>query len=87
MLSISDANPGYVKIGLGEMIPKSSVGRVYESSPASMGRWSNAGSLLGQRRRQWANIEPATDQRPVFAGNCDWDIRVVTIQTHVPHII
>ena len=29
---------------------------------------SNAGLVLGQRRRRWPNIEPALDERLVFAG-------------------
>ena len=28
----------------------------------------NAGSMLGQRRRQMSNIDPASDERVVFAG-------------------
>ena len=31
---------------------------------------SNAGSMLDQRRRRWANIKPAFAQRRVFAGTC-----------------
>ena len=36
--------------------------------PANRRRWHNAGLLLGQRRRRWANGEPALDQRLMFAG-------------------
>ena len=31
-------------------------------------RWLNDGLMLGQRRRRWANIDPALSQRLVFAG-------------------
>ena len=31
-------------------------------------RRANAGLMLGQRRRRWANINPALVQCPVFAG-------------------
>ena len=30
-------------------------------------RWSNVGSMLGRRRRRWANIEPTLGERLVFA--------------------
>ena len=33
-----------------------------------MQRWSNAGLLLGQRRRGWANSKPTLGQRLMFAG-------------------
>ena len=32
----------------------------------------NAGSMLGQRRRWWAKIKPATGQRSVFTH--EWDM-------------
>ena len=31
--------------------------------------WPNAGSMLGQRHGRWLSIEPALDQRSLFAGN------------------
>ena len=36
--------------------------------PANMRRWADAGLLLGQRRRRWANSKPALVQRPMIAG-------------------
>ena len=36
--------------------------------PAYTTRWPNAGLMLVQRRRRWANIRPALGQRVVFAG-------------------
>ena len=32
-------------------------------------RLFSAGSMLAQRRRRWANVEPALDKRLVFAGH------------------
>ena len=37
--------------------------------PGNTGRWVDAGLLLGQRRRWWANIKPALSQCFVFAGS------------------
>ena len=37
-------------------------------SPANTRPSAKVGSMLGQRRRRWANIEPALDVRLVFAG-------------------
>ena len=31
---------------------------------------ANVGSMLGQRRRRWPNIEPALAEHPMFAGIC-----------------
>ena len=36
--------------------------------PANTRRWPSVGLMLDQRRRRWANINPALGQRPVFAG-------------------
>ena len=36
--------------------------------PANTRRWPSVGLMLGQRRRQWANISPTLDQRLLFAG-------------------
>ena len=36
--------------------------------PASTRHWTNAGSMLGRRRRRRANIDPALVQCLVFAG-------------------
>ena len=36
--------------------------------PTNTIRWPNAGLMLAQRRRRWANISPALGQRVVFAG-------------------
>ena len=36
--------------------------------PANTGHCSCVGSMLGQRRRRWTNIEPTHEQCPVFAG-------------------
>ena len=36
--------------------------------PANTRRWLNVVLMLGQRRRQWANIKPTLRQRLVFAG-------------------
>ena len=33
-----------------------------------MRRSTDVGSMLGQRRRRWANIEPTLVEYPVFAG-------------------
>ena len=35
--------------------------------PANTRRWPNAGLILCQRRRRWANIKPALGQRLLFA--------------------
>ena len=32
-------------------------------------QWSNAGLMLGQRHRRWANIKPAFGPVVVFAGS------------------
>ena len=37
-------------------------------SPENTRRWPNAGLMLAQRRRRWANISPTLGQRLVFAG-------------------
>ena len=37
-------------------------------SPANTRHWTSAGFMLGQRRRQWARIGPASGQRLVSAG-------------------
>ena len=39
-----------------------------DSYPANTGHAPNAVSMLGQRRRRWANIETALCEYPVFAG-------------------
>ena len=39
-------------------------------SPANARRLPNVGSVLVQRRRRWANIEPTLGERLVFAGPC-----------------
>ena len=31
-------------------------------------RWTNVGSMLGQRRRRWTTIDPVLSEGPVFAG-------------------
>ena len=36
--------------------------------PANMRSWDNAGLLLGQLRRWWANSKPTLGQRLMFAG-------------------
>ena len=41
------------------------------SQPANTGYSSNAVSMLGQRRRQWHNIETALNKYPVFAEHSD----------------
>ena len=41
---------------------------LYIGKPANPRRWSNAGLMLGQRRRRWTNIKPALDQRLLLAG-------------------
>ena len=43
-------------------------GSVGLSYPAKMRRWPNIGSLVGQRRRRWANSKPPLGQRLMFAG-------------------
>ena len=40
-----------------------------EDNPVNTRRSPNAGSMLGQRRRRWANIEPALGECLVIAGN------------------
>ena len=41
---------------------------VCKDIPENTGRSINADLMLGQRRRRWANIKSALDERPVFAG-------------------
>ena len=36
--------------------------------PVNTTRWNNDVSMLGQRRRRWANIKTLLFQRVVFAG-------------------
>ena len=36
--------------------------------PVNTPRWNNDVSMLGQRRRRWANIKTLLFQRVVFAG-------------------
>ena len=43
-----------------------------------MGISPNAVSMLGQRRRQWTNIETALGEFSLFAGN--WDETRVYLQ-------
>ena len=31
-------------------------------------RWTNVGSMLGQRRRRWTTIDPSLSECLVFAG-------------------
>ena len=53
---------------------KNDHGRIVRSgarSPANSRRWTNAGAMLGWRRRRRANIAPALGQRLVFAGSLD----------------
>ena len=38
-------------------------------NPANTGYSPNAVSMLGQRRRRWANIETALGEFPMFDGN------------------
>ena len=40
---------------------------LYKEIPANTGHTLNAVSMLGQRRRRWANIETALGGCPVFA--------------------
>ena len=42
-----------------------------------MKRSPDAGSMLGQRRRRWPNIDPALGDRFVFAGICTWSNLVI----------
>ena len=39
----------------------------------------NAGSMLGQRRKQMSNIDPASDERVVFAGFARVFIKVINV--------
>ena len=39
-----------------------------DNIPANTGHSPNAVSMLGQRRRRWANIEITLGECPVFAG-------------------
>ena len=41
---------------------------VKENIPADTTHWPNVGSLLGQRRRRWANNYPTLGQCLVFSG-------------------
>ena len=41
-----------------------------------------AGSMLGQRRRQMSNIDPASDERVVFAGFDRVFIKVINVVYH-----
>ena len=41
---------------------------MYTLCSANTGHSPNAVSMLGQRRRRWANIETALGECPVFAG-------------------
>ena len=38
------------------------------SDPANRKLWPNVGSMLGQRRRRWLNIEPTLGQCLIFVG-------------------
>ena len=63
-------------------------------TPASTRHWTNAGLMLGQRHRRWANSSPALVQCLVFAGTAlsqavthsgegpkqRWDIEHVLVQ-------
>ena len=50
-------------------IPRSKYGRiVWRIKPAKTRRSLNAGLLLDQRRRRWANIKPVLVQRPLLTG-------------------
>ena len=40
-------------------------------------RWLNAGLMLAHRLRRWANISPALDQRVVFVGKLNKNIRIL----------
>ena len=42
--------------------------RTERLNPANSKHLPNAVSMLGQRRRRWANIETALGECPVFAG-------------------
>ena len=42
---------------------------VVQSNTANTRRLAKAGLVLAQRRRRWANINPALVQRIVFDGN------------------
>ena len=50
-----------------------------DTFPASTRRWSNAGLMLGQRRRRWLNIKAPLVQRLVFA-------RLTQCSANVTHI-
>ena len=43
-------------------------------TPANTTLLTNAGLMLGQRRRRWANINPALVQRLVFTGTRLWNL-------------
>ena len=50
-------------------IPRSKYGRiVWRIKLAKTRRSLNAGLMLAQRRRRWANIKPALSERPVLTG-------------------
>ena len=40
----------------------------HQDFPANTGHSLNAVSMLGQRRRRWANIETVLSECPVFSG-------------------
>ena len=41
---------------------------MYKNAPRDARRWPNAGLMLHQRRRRWANINPALGQHLAIAG-------------------
>ena len=56
---------GAVRVNVGPDL-RWCIGPTDTAFPAITGHSPNAVSMLGQRRRRWANIETALDECPVF---------------------
>ena len=54
--------------------------------PANTRRLTNAGLMLGQRRRRWTNIKPTLGKRLVLAG-CLFDLRNQQTQDVQPMLV
>ena len=62
-------NGGKYKKGNGLLVQITNKFKEIYNNPANTGHSPNFVSILGQRRRRWANIEPEFGECPVFAGN------------------
>ena len=63
----TEGNPGKVTdTSWDDMIHNDHLSKSRADSSKNTGTFTHAGTMLGQRRRQWASIVPALDERPVF---------------------